>query len=528
MLRALLDQRQSPDEGVWIDACCIEQSNETEKIHAVGSVDIVYKSARLVVIILEDVYLPYEDVDTIREFTAKGQDRDCHKAEPSTISRAFARVATSRWFSRAWCSHEFQLGANSLFLVPTERGLIQLTMRNLMDLVITLSHDFTESDVWNNLQLRAFMSLTECYLFKNIKEFRRSPMAQFAGIIDLHASLETDKISIASNVAGLQLYFSGPKKSEHQCRWILIMLALSAGDLTSLCGKHTAIPPSAEANRLPWLRWNTASENRIASLSPPSFSKLSKIALIKPDHIILDLYILKHCSFRRPSTDSILNATKFVDRYSRYQRLKQEEGSPITDEALGKRILQIEKLACSLDCGLAWLTENIIFNQDMANEMRRIIKNCKLDLWPMIADLLIDAYPLEKPALSNFPEERKQSASLYIYFVMDNLSTEDWKDDSGELNLYEDYWAWLDSGTLCGKALVLSLCGKFTECHFAVPAALAGPTCATMDRLWLLRPRGDAADSEWTIVEKTQFTTFRPLEADGENIIYRAKQTIRG
>ena len=55
MFQAVLEQRSNPNEGIWIDSLCINQQDVDEKKYAVGSMDIVYKSARLVIIILEDI-----------------------------------------------------------------------------------------------------------------------------------------------------------------------------------------------------------------------------------------------------------------------------------------------------------------------------------------------------------------------------------------------------------------------------------------------------------------------------------------
>jgi Heterokaryon incompatibility protein (HET) len=523
MLQALLNQRQSPDEGIWIDACCIDQSNETEKMHAVGSMEVVYKSARLVVIILEDVYLHEIEADEVRMVSAEDQNRNFSIRSLPSLSHGLPRILSSRWFTRAWCSHEFQLGSNSLFLVPTESGLVQLTMTTLFNLYPL---DQPNSSLLSHIPLREFETMFRSYMFRNIDWYRRTPMAQFKGIINLKSTVETDKIGIAVNIAGFQLYFTGSTKSPHQCRWILAMLALSAGDVTSLCGSEITIKVSSESNQSSWLRWNADSENFVASLSAPTFPRRSDITYIDPSHIILDLYVLEHCTPYNPSTDSTLRATNFLNRY-----FDGIERKPMWMELKqGQRKCKIEALACSLDCGLAWLAENIIFNPDVAVEMQWKMELTKFDFWPVIADLLIDRYPAEESVLSNFTDEQKRSVSLYIYFVMTTLErpTSLSSYDSGMLESYENAWAWLDLGTIHAKALMPSLSGKFAECRFAVPAALAGPTCATMDRLWLLRPQGSATNSEWSIVEKTQIVTFRPLERDGGNIIHRTKQTIRG
>ena len=54
---ALLEERISSDEGIWIDQLCINQEYTIEKRFAIGSMDVVYRKARLVVIALEDIWV---------------------------------------------------------------------------------------------------------------------------------------------------------------------------------------------------------------------------------------------------------------------------------------------------------------------------------------------------------------------------------------------------------------------------------------------------------------------------------------
>jgi hypothetical protein len=45
------------DQGLWVDQSCINQIDDDEKQAAVGSMDVIYRSATEVVVILEDVVL---------------------------------------------------------------------------------------------------------------------------------------------------------------------------------------------------------------------------------------------------------------------------------------------------------------------------------------------------------------------------------------------------------------------------------------------------------------------------------------
>jgi Heterokaryon incompatibility protein (HET) len=513
MLDALLGQRISLDEGIWIDACCIDQSNAQEKVQAIGSMDVIYKSARLVVVILEDVYMTSAEAEMLQKLLDKWRG----KKNVPTMSRGFPQLLSSRWFTRAWCSHEVQLGAKSLFLVPTEADFFELDIWAFVNLQLMYPY------VYNHISHLSFETLFRSSVYKNTRWSRRSPMAQFNGIMDLNSCFETDKIGIGVNVAGLQLYYTGPDMSIDQCRWLFVILALSAGDLTSLCGTGPGIQISAETNVSSWLRWNDRLEDFIACLSDFTLPEPSHILSIHPEYIHLDLLVLEHYSLRTPSTKSVLIATTFLDRLSEdiLDQLHLSAGSP-----------QSEILACSLDCGLAWLMKSMTYSQDIANQMQWYIEGLNFDFWPLVARLLIDAYPSEESTISTLTSEQKRSVSQFIYFTLCTLTPPMSKSQygSGMFGSQGEDCMWLDWGTPCGKALTFIGVGRAVVlgCHFAVPAALGGPSCTTMDRLWLLKPRGSTAEGEWSIVEKIRLVTVMPLEEDGGNVVLRTAQTIRG
>jgi len=69
-LRESLNQRKSQGEGLWIDACCIDQNDIVEKRHAIGAMDAIYRSARQVVIALEVFSLSDEQGILLQEVLA--------------------------------------------------------------------------------------------------------------------------------------------------------------------------------------------------------------------------------------------------------------------------------------------------------------------------------------------------------------------------------------------------------------------------------------------------------------------------
>lgn len=116
MLEAVLAECQGTREGLWYDQACINQDDKVEKATCIGAMDCIYASARIVVIVLEDVALTPEEACYIVDQLAAGQwlqkdfladDRDIH-CHP--LFRTFmGKLILARWFERAWCGHEMRL-----------------------------------------------------------------------------------------------------------------------------------------------------------------------------------------------------------------------------------------------------------------------------------------------------------------------------------------------------------------------------------------------------------------------------------
>lgn len=110
MWAALLAQLQE-HECFWIDQLCIAQSFGSEKNAAIGSMDLVYQSARKVVVALEDIALSTIDADLMLKYASiESPSSKLSESEREEFAAAF-------WFDRAWCLHEFLVGRRHTFLV---------------------------------------------------------------------------------------------------------------------------------------------------------------------------------------------------------------------------------------------------------------------------------------------------------------------------------------------------------------------------------------------------------------------------
>jgi hypothetical protein len=164
MLSSVLALRRSPNEGIWIDQFCIDQDNAEEKQLAIYNMDSIFRSARCVVIVLEDVELSTEtaylasllmgtkasisisssralrliDLETFEETRKLISNSDFAAAEDLAQS-----VVESRWSRRAWCYHEYLLSQDHLLLLPgpAESGVDTALGSRVINLMMVELHD---------------------------------------------------------------------------------------------------------------------------------------------------------------------------------------------------------------------------------------------------------------------------------------------------------------------------------------------------------------------------------------------------
>lgn len=61
-----MDMLRDDTEGLWCDQLCIDQSNASEKHCTIGMMDHIYASARLVVVVLDDLVFDPSETECIR------------------------------------------------------------------------------------------------------------------------------------------------------------------------------------------------------------------------------------------------------------------------------------------------------------------------------------------------------------------------------------------------------------------------------------------------------------------------------
>lgn len=130
LFKAVLAERGATDEGLWIDQLCINQKNKEERRAAVAAMDTLYRKARIVFVALEDIEVSEVEQKFLEGFISEFEesrsilDVPHYGEQPPFVEKNivlrdfFHKITSSKWFTRAWCAHEMQLGQKHMFYIP--------------------------------------------------------------------------------------------------------------------------------------------------------------------------------------------------------------------------------------------------------------------------------------------------------------------------------------------------------------------------------------------------------------------------
>jgi hypothetical protein len=323
MYQALLGERESPCEGVWIDQVCINQDSLEEKQIAVNVMDLIYKSARTVIVLLDDIKVTVKEQDFLASyiidfenyegnvaniFEPHGGERPPYMKANPAFRNFFLKLIGAKWFERAWCMHEMRMSSNHIFLVrceedrksrdevkspPTVLRFTGLFLMHMMGLAIP-------SDL-STSRVRPLLSVFGDALIKRLSGHRDIPsyVRIFADTFKQNAGgnptldpiprehdANLDKLSIAINTIGIGLSVTRaisleaqepnkgsilPPATTDECCRRFITLAIAAADPSALCS--TGAELQLEVGKRTWMRWPLYSDIGISS---NSMSKMRK------------------------------------------------------------------------------------------------------------------------------------------------------------------------------------------------------------------------------------------------------------
>lgn len=409
----LPDLRASPDEGVWLDKLCINQGDEAEKAVAIGAMDVIYRAARRIIILLEDVQMDadeeaaglaysgfYADMDAeVKALGFEGAEKSDfvdsyfparvaalpadERMRIKTASMPFARkLLGARWFSRAWCAHESRVVPhgktdNPLFLcfgsdgrvLAFEFRFIHYFSLCLLDSdpdpAVASENYFGYLNDPNPQTLRQRWSRIH-RLLGNPDAANIAPTQHMVSIMPFGCLKVQDMVSITLNTAGIPLAYSGKIDSKGDFVWVFAAVAIAAGDAMPLLltGRKLRIPDAVGGQRMT-VSWMTDPISGIVDDKQPS-SLVSSITGVTREYIELDLLVM----IDRPlmaSKASLEKAATMLEMHSGSEPAEPKSAriiSLMSDAMLRSRgdrpggtmeTFRQTFLALALDCGIDWI-----------------------------------------------------------------------------------------------------------------------------------------------------------------------------
>ena len=550
MLHGLLNQRESSEEGVWIDQCCINQADPLDKQLLIGSMDIIYKCARKVVVILEDVSIPEAEEVVLQRVRVQWKPKT---EDIAVLARILLRILSARWFQRAWCSHELQLSDDLVLLLPAQNKPVELSADDVEELYsvtsVYLEQDPDLGDLMVDGIFRSYDFFTRT-LDRKIASIRgRSLISEFSDICQLACSVQTDILSIAINVSGLQVYFTGEIRSRNECRWVLSMMALSTGDANVLGGIDEVLWDEDRTGTPSWLNWVDDLENTMTRVG---YSKLQKSTCIKSiDQYEITLDVLDFTNseilvpskqfFRRAHLLVSLLSEAYFDDFENQPYWMSPALDPVTADR--EQHLVVEILACSFECGYDWMIEQMSSAPNLAEHIdREFIGDFGSRFWLMLEEHVLVENTPESSYLDHLDNGKKMLLLLYLYYILFQKLFDFGRDgylpaispaspeNDIQIPVEEDdprlfQCMCFDIG-VGNKALVaFPLKGRDYGIP-CMPVVLSNGSCAGIRRLWFLDSSPDDEDNVMKLTGKFHMFTLMPIEENAK-AIKRRDQIVR-
>ncbi|KAI0513320.1 hypothetical protein F5B22DRAFT_647870 [Xylaria bambusicola] len=312
-------------EGIWIDQMCIPQDNPEEKARSIAMMDIIYKCCRKLLIVLEDVVLYPDEIQIFERYEPYLQrtshDQEAWKPLPDEklrISRIVDKIETSRWWTRSWCWHEFEINEpwSDFRAHPYIHGAVMIvanceggtfTFKLAAFFNIRASSDlYTDGDTLDRSRRVYRWLLMANTLSPYLDPARReegversSIMARFNAASICQCRRLEDLISITMNVSGLALFFSARLALKSKIEdvgvadpsdalFFVSALCLAAGEKTPLTSMSGEMLQLSEKNgTFSWLSNEVAQPDPVARRF--TIGGIKYIHGLSPYHIKLDL-----------------------------------------------------------------------------------------------------------------------------------------------------------------------------------------------------------------------------------------------
>lgn len=517
---ALLQERLYPAEGIWIDQLCINQDDEKEKAVPVASMDIIYECARLVVVVLKDIWIGESEENVLRVLIDKYERKALLdlRSEPelSRIATGLLwKIFSARWFSRAWCGHELHVSSNQVFLIRIkgEDGvgvkIVRITAEFLHDLSI-IEADFVSWVAGSD----EFMSLKAIYNGRRARynkliydRLSRSPesliqpqddtkmpsyMRIFAETFSLQSSITSDKLAIALNISQCGLYLKGSAKTGSECCELFTLLALAAGDSTALssCGDKMR----RNGNKFSWIQWPRPGDIVEPFLTGALHRRLDTVPACDADNLKMDTLVLTNSKGLLDVSES---SRAKADRFMQGYLAMVAEGMYLPEEFSEQKQLLIEVLACALECGQDWIVSGVKAKGSLPQDSL---------LGPAMETFFGDHVKNHEANLEDDWEVFRQQDDLFetILGLLDGLLSawlpqrpQDWTPAAFQIG-----------SDPANKLLIM--CPKNEDYLVVLPALLTHEDYDFLNRIWIVSTSSDEYEQGWKLIGK--LTSFGAID----------------
>jgi curved DNA-binding protein CbpA len=549
MLQAVWEERISENEGLWIDQICIDQDSDVEKTISMSAMDLVYRSARVIIVALDDLELKEHEGTVLQNHVLEYErlkhvvaDKRFRRHQPPYLEthedllQVLQKILSSSWFRRAWCRHEMRLARDHIFLLPCrtvgsfKRTVLRLTsscIAHLLALATEVPFD-AQIELLKPALYAFFRDRTQPSAAGATNGLHHG-MGNFTTVVaevfgmeaggdprlpieQREADARRDKVSIILNTmeCGLALrHAPGSSRismSKEDCYYSLLLLALAAGDPGALCsvGKpmlQIAAPESMRLTKPAVSSWLFEPTNVDAGLNNyktldrlPANSKLSTGISHHGSHYVqLDLHMLSRERLHRASDNpEILSlAQSFVyacetRKLGRHRKRYLLHDGQANTFFGNMRDVYSETLACVFACGPDWMTEVCI---------RHGVSRYKLDLqpacWLMVALRNMNG---KWPKADWVDRAAGFTMDFVNFLVIRGMPQRQLRAGQSE--------AWRPSVVTTpnmGKLLMFRPPGL--QVSAAVPSVLLDIDYVHLARLWMLVPRKNS--SQWTLRGKS-------------------------
>lgn len=544
MFQAVWDERLSDTEGVWIDQVCIDGESEDEKLTSMSAMDMVYRSARLVVVALDDIELEAHEASILENHMAE-YDRQVHIPASKRFRKrqtpyleahddlygVIRKLMKSSWFQRAWCRHEMRLAREHIFLVPCRipgswsgKSVLRFTGKCLTHFIgLATEVPFEQSIESVKAALYAFFR--DRSKLASHEHHMRAHHGNFTTVVaevfamqaggdpkipeeQREADARKDKIAIILNTMECGLALS-PKMRDtriglptHECHYMLLLLALAARDPGALGSVGRPLRRLPYGLTSSWLSEPTNVDsglNNYRTLNRlPETCRISSGKRNGEHFVTLALKFINQDNAVSPeqSTDSLGLATHFMEVCETAKYGRNRKRYLINDTALNRifgsmRDIYIETLACVFECGPLWMGE--------------VCERYGVSRWKHDLQCAYELLIALKNTMGKWPETAWGSQAPG--FIMDFVNFLIVRGLPHRQITEPEPWRPVWVPTLHGGR-VLTFAPKSKGIRVAVPVALFDSDYIKLARLWVLRPRGGAISEggqhqEWSLLGKS-------------------------